>query len=93
MRSCGPAPLTTDDKQSQLMKTSNARRARVHLLAAIVVLAITACKTAIDPPPPDPVPTSSTFAPGVIRSRPVMSATMYGCEIVCPDPIGSARSA
>src|SRR2546428_12917490 len=39
------------------------------------------------------VPTSSTRSRPCRRSASVIAATMYGCEIVCPSPIGSARSA
>jgi len=35
-----------------------------------------------------PVPTSRTFSLPVSRSSSVMQATMKGCEIVCPSPIG-----
>ena len=43
-------------------------------------------------PYPDPVPISSTRAPGLSPAAWVITATMYGCEIVCPSPIGSGRS-
>ena len=33
---------------------------------------------------------SSTFIPGFASSSCDMNATMYGCEIVCPNPIGRA---
>src|SRR5437762_12028426 len=39
---------------------------------------------------PVPVPISSTFSLPVSSSSSIMRATMYGCEIVCFDPIGSA---
>src|ERR1051326_3722473 len=39
---------------------------------------------------PVPVPISSTFSLPLRSSNSIMRATMYGCEIVCFDPIGSA---
>ena len=41
---------------------------------------------------PDPAPTSSTLSPGSTSSRSVISATVYGCEIVCPWPMGRGWS-
>src|ERR1051325_6008890 len=41
---------------------------------------------------PEPVPTSSTLCPGRTSSASQMRATMYGCEIVWPSPMGRAAS-
>jgi hypothetical protein len=41
---------------------------------------------------PEPAPTSNTRSPGFTAAASIMSATIYGCEIVCPSPIGSGAS-
>ena len=42
---------------------------------------------------PEPVPTSSTRSRPVSSSASAIAATTYGCEIVCPQPMSSGRSA
>ena len=39
-----------------------------------------------------PVPISSTRSPGLTFAAPIISATMYGCEIVWPASMGSGES-
>src|SRR5699024_8060226 len=41
---------------------------------------------------PEPAPRSSTRFPSRTSSRRSMSATVVGCELVCPSPIGSGAS-
>jgi len=41
---------------------------------------------------PEPVPISSTECSGPTSSSSVIRATMYGCEMVCAAPMGSAWS-
>ena len=41
---------------------------------------------------PLPVPISSTRSPGCGSKSAVIVATVNGCEIVCPSPMGTAMS-
>src|SRR3954447_21942275 len=41
---------------------------------------------------PDPAPISSTRSLGLNSAASIINATMYGCEIVWPSPIGSGPS-
>ena len=87
-RAGGPAGVAVGFVHLDAAGTQLGQRRR-RLLRPCVTCAPIAASTAACQP--QPVPISSTRAPGFSASSSVISATMKGCEIVCPWPIGSGR--